>query len=363
MPIYLSEHTKHTPFVDFLPPANLPIFSMMIKSLWRSKSSAKAKKVEKIEVPEDNMKPVIEYEKENVEKMNENNETASQTHSISEESTSELLQTKCNITDDLEWVREPPSPTSMVPIDRVRAEYYPLLAPMHLFRFTSRTPIYFERPVDYWIIWSDRHDCCGIVKKEEDTTDGVPLIIRFGGFWTDKAVRSMYLGCTVRVSAYYKMTGLGNSNELMEIVPRGSGIKDIVFAGIPVPSAFACEWAVISRPAIVRTLGIVQEDISYEKNRGFQLAATVMDCEYNEKFVACQEKWPIPQLKKVPEVGSPVIINYVEVREPHIFFECKDKVIPLPPYMCMEFRNKDVLWDNYVFGWLDIGMEPSRKFE
>ncbi|CAD5233474.1 unnamed protein product [Bursaphelenchus xylophilus] len=264
--------------------------------------------------------------------------------------------------DSLNWVVDPPSPPGFAQIEELRRRYQPLLTPMHLSQFTDRVPHCFDEPVDYWIAWLDQHDCCGFVKNVEDATETIPLIMRFGGFWTDKAVKSMYLGCTVRVRGFYKVSAIGNAREFGPFVTRGQKKNNNLFAGIPTPSAFAFEWAVISKPKIIRSLGMVFEDNSFEKKGGLFLGGMVKDVEYDEQYFASPEKWPIPEMKKIPAPGSPVIINYVEITDPYVTFECKDKLILLPPYMRDEMDTGPRIEQGYLFAWLDLTMVPSRKY-
>ncbi|CAD5233471.1 unnamed protein product [Bursaphelenchus xylophilus] len=267
--------------------------------------------------------------------------------------------------DGLKWHTDRPSPGGHVEVNKWIQTYAPLVVPLHLTHYTDSKHFYFDQPIDYLIAWSDGHDCCGFVKQYDDATENVPLVMRFGGFWTSTAVRNMYVGCTVRVRGYVRMKDReGGQRDVAPIMTRGCDVGSVLFAGIPSPSAFAIEWAVVSRPKIVRTLGTLVEDKSYQPNdKGKLLLGRVKDCEYGDEYIACSEKWPIPEIKELPPVPSPVILNYVEITERHVTVKCKDKYLLAPEYMESYFRTSDPSDHTFLFAWLDLSMTPSRTFD
>ncbi|CAD5229756.1 unnamed protein product [Bursaphelenchus okinawaensis] len=261
----------------------------------------------------------------------------------------------------LKWHRDSYSPSHSPRINEIKEEHYPLVHPMHLKQFAHKTEVKFDHPIDYLINWHDTHDCCGMVKSEDDLDDKVPIVIRLGGYWCDKAVRTLYVGCTVRVKSFYRVGALGNNREEAEIVSSPSCISKIMFSGIPAPTGFAAEWAVIHKPKITRTLGMVTEDMSLENKAGTILNGLVRDYEFNEELMVCHEKWPIPQIKKVPEYGRTVVINYVEIDEPHSVYQCRDKGLLMPAYMG-GYNDANYHDNTQFFAWIDLTMEP-RQFD
>ncbi|CAD5229742.1 unnamed protein product [Bursaphelenchus okinawaensis] len=269
-----------------------------------------------------------------------------------------------NEDDGLKWHVDRHSPPGNELLSQWYDAFKPLVPPIHLANFTDIVCHQFDQPVDYLISWTDRHTCCGFVRNEVDATENVPLVMRFGGFWTDKAVHSMYIGCTVRVRRYVKMKVKGTSGYLTpgRITPRGLEYTAYLFAGIPISSAFAIEWAVVDKPRIVRTLGTLVKDLTQE-SKGTLLVGDVKDCEYGDVYPAAMEKWPVPDIKKLPQVPAPVILNYVEIKQPHVLFKGRDRSLLMPSYMENDMPTSPVSENSYVFAWIDLSLTPSRTFE
>ncbi|CAD5233472.1 unnamed protein product [Bursaphelenchus xylophilus] len=272
-----------------------------------------------------------------------------------------VIENDCSKADILKWHRERPSPGPKC-YREYREAMRPLVPPILLGQFTDSTPITLPKPVDYLISWCDHQTCCGFIKNVEDATENVPLVMRFGGYWTDCAILSMFVGCTVRATAYLKVKALKQGAQWNPLVPLGSDIRTFLFAGTPYPSAFAWEWAVVSKPNIVRSLGIIKEDHSYETEEFRHLRAVIQDCEYGEELFACPEKWPLPDIREVPPPGTAVAINYVEITEPHTLFHSRDKILLFPNYMVEYAKTTDILDKTYLFGWIDLTMQPSRCY-
>ncbi|CAD5229758.1 unnamed protein product [Bursaphelenchus okinawaensis] len=260
----------------------------------------------------------------------------------------------------LKWHRDLPSPSFSVQLNRIKEEYYPLNYPMHLTQFSHKTEVKFDHTIDYLITWRDTHDCCGMVKSKDDLGDGVPIVIRFGGHWSEKDVRRLYIGFTVRVKSMYRVGAVGNCRKEADIVSSKNCINDIMFSAIPFPTAIACEWAVVHKPKIVRTLGMVLEDYTWENKNGLVLAGLVQDSKFNNKVMVCHERWPVPQMKKIPEFGRAVVINYVELNEPHTVYQCRDKGLLMPDYMSGVSVNANYHGESHHFVWIDLTFEPRR---
>ncbi|CAD5233473.1 unnamed protein product [Bursaphelenchus xylophilus] len=264
--------------------------------------------------------------------------------------------------DGLKWYHDRPSPGHGAALREFKDAIFPLSWPMNLVQGTSTLHHYFDRPIDYLISWSDECAAYGFVKEFEDATDTVPLCVRFGGFWSLQAVKSMYIGCTVRVKGYLELKADVYHDEVLPVVPRGTDKSGFIFGGIPKASAFALEWAVISRPAIIRSIGLLKEDISYEEREKLHLVGIVKDVEYNEEFTVCQSKWPTPSIKCLPCPPYPVVINWLEIREKVIMHPTRHKSILLPEYIHHYMRTSEPT-NGYVLGWVDLEMKPSRTFD
>ncbi|CAD5229744.1 unnamed protein product [Bursaphelenchus okinawaensis] len=261
--------------------------------------------------------------------------------------------------DGLKWHCDTASPSFYYPHE-YRLRFAPVVPSLFLGQFTGRRTFKFDEPIDYLISWSDMLCCVGMIANNNDANSTVPLTVRFGGHWTDAAVKSMYVGCVVRVKAYMELKELHCAN-LSPVLPLGA-TKDISYIGIPIPTAFACEWAVVSKPRIVRSLGMLIEDKSYSKEFYFP-RGIVRDFEHNQELFAAPEKWPIHQVKELPPVNTTVVINYVEITTPHVIHDSRDKDILMPDYMRNYISRTYSKVHSFVFGWLDLTMQPSRVYE
>ncbi|CAD5229752.1 unnamed protein product [Bursaphelenchus okinawaensis] len=271
--------------------------------------------------------------------------------------------------DSLNYYKDRPAPGFNAMLTEYQQRLAPLTCTLYFMEGTGTMHYYFEKPVDYLISWTDNCIATGFVKRMDDATDMVPLCIRFGGYWSNKAVRSMYVGCTVRVRGYLELKERFNEKETMAISPRGSSEKpDFLFAGAPRPSAYALEWAVVHKPKIIRSIGMLLEDQSYEKKGKRHLEGIVQDFEYNERLVACHEKWPVPEMKALPIAPCPLIINWIEVwlnmiNETVIIHRSQQRHIVLPDYIHYYLRTNQPVDKTYVFGWVDLAMKESRVFD
>ncbi|CAD5229750.1 unnamed protein product [Bursaphelenchus okinawaensis] len=261
--------------------------------------------------------------------------------------------------DEQEWQREAPS--SGGGADELAMEMYPLVPPMFLKQFTGKTPFQFDRPIEYIIVWCDSMCCCEMVRNEEDATETVPLIIRFGGHCSD-TVNKMYVGCVVAVRSYLEVKHVLKRSKMMPITSVGCDFRDMFYGGAPQPSAFALEWMVTYMPVIDRSLGLLVEDLSYGENFLY-LRGKVRDYEYNEEITVTYEKWPFLKEKKLPPINTAVVLNYVKFVDPYISFTNKHgSQIPLPQYM-IKYVKADKDTTEYVFGWVDLSLQFSRRYQ
>ncbi|CAD5229746.1 unnamed protein product [Bursaphelenchus okinawaensis] len=265
------------------------------------------------------------------------------------------------------WYYDKPSPNISTPLNEFKDKIYPLRNPIKLLQGARPFHFYLCPPVDYLIAWTDNCTALGYVKNFEDATENPPLCLRFGGFWSEKACKSMYVGCTVRVKAYLQLKEDIYTDEPLPVVPRGSveDSKDLLFKGIPMPSGYAAEWAVIYRPKIIRSLGLFKKDMSQMTKGNFlNLSGIVYDFEYEQELCVSHEKWPIPECKKLPEVDSAVVINWIEIQEKVIVHDSNHwQKILLPEYMHYYLKTSNATSSVYIFGWVDLTIEPSRTFE
>ncbi|CAD5229754.1 unnamed protein product [Bursaphelenchus okinawaensis] len=265
--------------------------------------------------------------------------------------------------DGLIWHSEKPSPTGFAVLNQWKNLFGDIDTPLHLKQFTNSEATVFEEPIDYLISFTDHHCALGMVKNKTAAQSGIPLVVRFGGFWSNIAVKSMYVGCTVKVAAYYNVTNVLDIREMCEVIDINSlCVKNVVYAGVPRATGCAAEWAIVSRPNITRSLGLVTNDNSGTSKYGLRvLEATLQDMEYSQRVFANHEKWMLTGHSRVPPVGNPVALSYIELNEPHCIFTCRDKLLLFPDYYG-EMISKDVLEFSYFFVWVDTKLEPVKTF-
>ncbi|CAD5229748.1 unnamed protein product [Bursaphelenchus okinawaensis] len=208
-----------------------------------------------------------------------------------------------------EWITENPL-ISKISEDRIAIKMFPLVPPMYLRQQTGNTRFRFDRSIEYLIVWSDTICCCGVVRNIEDMADTMPLFMRFGGHWSN-SVHKIYMGCVVKVKSYLEVKG--RDDKVIPIASLGSEFKDLFYGGVPFPSALASEWAIVKLAEVERSLGMLTEDSSYGRDPFMFLRGSVRDYEYNVDLIASYEKWP--NIKKLPEVNSAVVLNYVKITD------------------------------------------------
>ncbi|CAD5230719.1 unnamed protein product [Bursaphelenchus okinawaensis] len=271
--------------------------------------------------------------------------------------------------EDLEWILDEPSPQfpsgklgyvidSNFDSERLR--------PLHAYQVTDDRLIELPDPVDYLIAWSDSNCAIGFVYSNNHSKNpDVPMSIRFGGYWATSFSDRMYAGCLVRVKQYV-MVSKFNHTDLVDLKMGGKRyiIKDFFMHGTPLASAFAIEWAVVKQPEISRSLGVIMySELVPRKDTRLEFYGIVGDEEYQQKIDVPHERWPF-SLKEVPKVARPVVLNWVYMDIPHVLLPSNQAFVILPAHMRNFYRHiKEVSDDRFIFGWVDLAFEASRKYK
>lgn len=115
----------------------------------------------------------------------------------------------------------------------------------------------------------------------------------------------------------------------------------------------ACEWAIVNKPEIKRTLGVIEDFWSKKmKDEGVSFKGIVSDQEYNERVEVYTDQCPI-YIKNAVKKDTPVILNWIAVKEPHTLhynFENFATLLPDRDDLQIDDKVDEGRW----FGWIDI---------
>ncbi|KAI6183207.1 hypothetical protein M3Y97_00463900 [Aphelenchoides bicaudatus] len=205
---------------------------------------------------------------------------------------------------------------------------------------------------EYLIGWTNGHIAIGFIRNPFECQDpeSLPVVCQFGS-WETTEQRSLRTGSVVMVKEYGGI--LFKDGSARKRLNFNEPLRSFVENGIPYPTIMATEWALVSKPKMFRTLGVLQKfHATYLAKNDLVLSGQAWDQEQN---VDVSDDLFDSNIRKELQVDSVLVLTWIRLDENQSYGIYstepeKRRNFLLPAWMIEKFPQVKFLADTH---WLE----------
>ncbi|KAI6183208.1 hypothetical protein M3Y97_00464000 [Aphelenchoides bicaudatus] len=186
------------------------------------------------------------------------------------------------------------------------------------------------RNIQYIICYCNDVTAVGMIKNKNEIQDG-PLTMQFG-YWNSPDGQKLCVGSTVIVSEYANLMNHGKAKPYA--VGKQAKEKEFFNDGYIYSNVIACRWAIVSKPEISSSLGMIK-GFGFERDLdgGVRYSGQVFDQEYGGVNMEVPDDLWSYDITENPRLTTATVLVWADVQDPHTNYE-KGNGLPhlLPSY-------------------------------